>query len=78
MALKDTIHTLKELMCTMGDDLEKVSRGNKAAGQRVRTHSIKFAKVAKIFRKESVSSIKKEESKNNKKFIRTLKRMSPN
>ena len=74
MALKETIHTLKDLMCTMCDDLDKVSRGNKAAGQRVRTHSIKFAKLAKLFRKESVTSVKKEGNKIKKKILLKLKK----
>ena len=47
-------------MLSMCDDLEKLSKGNKTAAQRVRTNSLLFAKIAKLFRKESVSLSKKE------------------
>jgi len=46
---------MKDLMHLMCRDLDKTSRGNRAAAQRVRTSSVKFAKLAKDFRKESVS-----------------------
>lgn len=51
---------MKELMQSMSDDLDKLARGNKTAAQRVRTNSVLFTKVAKLFRKESVSLSKQE------------------
>jgi hypothetical protein len=58
MALKDTCKTLKGLLETLQSDLGKAEAGNKAAAQRVRTSSIKFEKIAKLFRKESVKADK--------------------
>jgi hypothetical protein len=55
MGLKESISAMKDLMHLMCRDLDKTSRGNRAAAQRVRTSSVKFAKLAKDFRKESVS-----------------------
>lgn len=54
MALKDTMKSLNSLLNELQKDLEKADRCNKAASQRVRTGSIKFAKIAKLYRKESV------------------------
>ncbi len=59
MALKDTIDGMNELLSCICEDMQKVAKGNKAACQRVRTNSIKFGKVAKTFRKESVTAAKK-------------------
>ncbi len=59
MALKDTINHMKNLLDTLSKDLDKATGGNKAASQRVRTCSIKLEKVAKMYRKESVSSERK-------------------
>lgn len=60
MALKETGQVLGGLLCEMMRDLEKASCGNRAASQRVRTNSVKFAKVAKLFRKESILTERKE------------------
>lgn len=59
MELKEAVANLKHLLMSMHRDLEKAAKGNKAAAQRVRTDSIKFAKVAKIYRKESLDEQKK-------------------
>ncbi|MFY7843411.1 MAG: histone [Rhabdochlamydiaceae bacterium] len=59
MSLKDTVSDLKILLNNITVDLEKAEKGNKAAAQRVRTQSVKFAKVAKVYRKESIVSEKK-------------------
>jgi hypothetical protein len=59
MALKDSIKTLDMLLTHITKDLVKAEKGNKAASQRVRTNSIKFEKVAKKYRKESVAEEKK-------------------
>lgn len=59
MALKTTVEHMKKLLHEIVHDLEKSGRGNKAASQRVRTRTIKFAKVAKDFRKESIAEGRK-------------------
>jgi len=56
MALKDTCKKLKTLLDEINQDMPKAEAGNKAAAQRVRKHTIAFAKVAKVFRKESVKA----------------------
>ena len=59
MSLKDTYKHLKDLLAHITADLEKSENGNKAASQRVRTGTVKLEKIAKAFRKESISSEKK-------------------
>jgi hypothetical protein len=59
MSLKDTYKHLRDLLANITSDLEKSENGNKAASQRVRTGTVKLEKVAKMFRKESISSEKK-------------------
>ena len=59
MALKDTTNQLNELLENVQKDLEKGSRGNKAASQRVRTGTVKLEKLAKLYRKQSILSEKK-------------------
>jgi len=66
MALKDTINTMKKLISNISDDLDKSCNGNRAAAQRVRTNSIKFAKCAKMYRQESIAAEKKERGKEKK------------
>lgn len=56
MNLQNTITTMHGMLEVISKDLNKAEKGNKAAAQRVRTGSIKFAKVAKIYRKESVQA----------------------
>jgi hypothetical protein len=56
MGLKETTHQMKKLLEDILHDLGKASDGNKTASQRVRTHSIKLAKTAKMYRKESVAA----------------------
>lgn len=63
MALKNTCTMLRKLLAEMNHDLDKAERGNKTAAQRVRIGTIKFAKVAKVYRKESVDSEKKTSKK---------------
>lgn len=58
MALKETIHQIKQLLAELIHDLEKAAEGNRAAAQRVRTGSVKFAKISKVYRKESVAAEK--------------------
>lgn len=59
MALKTTVDHLKKILLEISHDLEKAGRGNKAAAQRVRTNTIKFAKSAKQYRKESIADGRK-------------------
>ena len=67
MGLKETVHHLKHLIATINHDLDKAGKGNKAAAQRVRTNSIRFAKTAKAYRKESISEGRGAKSKTRKK-----------
>ena len=60
MALSNTIKKMEAMLMDLTIDLRKASeKGNKAASQRVRTGTIKFAKLAKQYRKESVIAEKK-------------------
>jgi len=59
MSLKDTFKQMRELLSDITQDLEKSENGNKAASQRVRTGTVKLEKIAKLYRKESISSEKK-------------------
>jgi hypothetical protein len=59
MSLKDTYKQLRELLANITLDLEKSENGNKAASQRVRTGTVRLEKIAKLFRKESIASEKK-------------------
>jgi hypothetical protein len=63
MGLKETVSHLKSLLHQMDRDLDKGMGGNKAASQRVRIHSIKFSKIAKTYRKESLAQERKEAKK---------------
>lgn len=55
MMLKETMHLMREYLIGMQRDLEKAGKGNRTAAQRVRTRSVQFAKIAKMYRKESVA-----------------------
>ena len=59
MALKQTVHEMHTLLGRITSDLQKAEGGNKAAAQRVRTGTIHLEKVAKKYRKESISEEKK-------------------
>lgn len=59
MSLKETFTQMEELLSNITADLDKSKKGNKAASQRVRTGTVKLEKVAKLFRKESIASEKK-------------------
>lgn len=81
MALKDTIKKMHALLEELTADLNKAETGNKAAAQRVRTGSITFAKLAKVYRKESVvmeKKLKSSESKTmDKKSKKDAKKAAP-
>ena len=63
MGLKDKIKSIHHYLEQIAKDLKKGEKGNKAASQRVRTATIKLAKIAKKFRKESVLEEKKMKKK---------------
>lgn len=71
MALKSTINTMRTLLEGISADLRKSEKGNRTAAQRVRTSSIKFAKISKQYRKESIAEERKESKKS-----RTAKKAS--
>jgi len=73
MALKTTVEHMKKMLLEISHDLEKSASGNRAAAQRVRTNTIKFAKIAKQYRKESVA----EGRKGAKKKKTTKKKAAP-
>lgn len=66
MALRETVNQLKNLLEQLCRDLEKGMRGNRAASQRARTASVKFSKIAKLYRKESISDEKSRGPKRGK------------
>lgn len=74
MALKTSIEHLKKLLHEISHDLDKAGHGNKAAAQRVRTNTIKFAKTAKAYRKESIKEGKTGGGKKRKASKKTTKR----
>lgn len=59
MAFKETVSAMEQLLEDLSFDLKKTLQGNKSAAQRVRTGSIKFGKVSKVFRKQSLVETKK-------------------
>lgn len=62
MSLSETMGKLEHLLVGVVKDLGKVSRGNRAAAQRVRVGTIHLEKVGKQFRKESVAAEKGKKS----------------
>lgn len=75
MSLKDTFKQMRDLLANITVDLEKADGGNKAASQRVRTGTVKLEKIAKAYRKESISSEKK--TKGQKKPAKAAKAKAP-
>lgn len=63
MALQSTIAQMKDLLGNITQDLQKAENGNKAASQRVRTMTVRMEKVAKNYRKESISSEKQNKGR---------------
>ena len=59
MTLKTTISTMRKLIDEIQWNLSKSERGNKTASKRARMATIRFAKIAKLYRKESVEAGKK-------------------
>ena len=58
MSLAETMNKLETIIDTIAKDLEKVTRGNASAAQRVRVSTLRLEKVGKQFRKESVAAEK--------------------
>jgi len=75
MSLKDTFKQMRDLLANITVDLEKADGGNKAASQRVRTGTVKLEKIAKAYRKESISSEKK--TKGQKRPAKAAKAKAP-
>lgn len=63
MGIKETIKSMYKALEKICHDLKKSEKGNKTASQRVRTATIKFAKLAKLYRKESVHDGRKSKKK---------------
>ncbi len=76
MALRDTVTQLYSLLHELEKDLLKSAKGNKAAAQRVRTNTIRFEKVAKKYRKESIVCEKTTKRKTKKKSPKTRKKVT--
>lgn len=74
MSLAETMNHLNLLLTAITKDLTKVSRGNRAAAQRVRVGTIRLERVAKEFRKESVASEKKGKQKKKSKSAQKKKK----
>lgn len=62
-SLSDITNFMHNLLNEVTTDLEKSSKGNKAASQRVRTGTVKLEKVAKLYRKESILNEKHPSNK---------------
>jgi hypothetical protein len=58
MSLAETMNKLETILASIAKDLEKVTRGNASAAQRVRVGTLRLEKVGKQFRKESVAAEK--------------------
>lgn len=63
MTVAELIKDLEHLLGQILSDLNKVKKGNRSASQRVRTNTIKLAKLAKIYRKESIAEEKSKKKK---------------
>ncbi|MBM3193985.1 MAG: hypothetical protein FJZ59_07130 [Chlamydiae bacterium] len=60
MAFLQTTEELTLLIQAILKDIPKVLKGNKTAAQRIRTKTVKIAKVSKVWRKESLDQEKKK------------------
>lgn len=56
--IDNIVKYMQNLLSAITVDLDKSTKGNKAASQRVRTGTVKLEKVAKLYRKESIKSEK--------------------
>lgn len=76
-SLSDITNFMHKLLEEITTDLEKSSKGNKAASQRVRTGTVKLEKVAKLYRKESIVSEKHPSHKSKAKKAAAPKHKAP-
>ncbi len=60
MSFLETTEELVELLQSILEDVPKMLKGNKTAAQRIRTKTIKIAKVSKVWRKESLDQERKK------------------
>ena len=60
MSFLQTTEELVNLLQTILQDVPKMLKGNKTAAQRIRTKTVKIAKVSKIWRKESLDQERKK------------------
>lgn len=60
MSFLQTTEELVDLLQTILEDVPKMLKGNKTAAQRIRTKTVKMAKVSKIWRKESLDQERKK------------------
>jgi hypothetical protein len=65
--LDNIVKFMQNLLSGITVDLDKSTKGNKAASQRVRTGTVKLEKVAKLYRKESIKSEKGQTKSKTKK-----------
>jgi hypothetical protein len=63
MAIEETVQSMRQHLRALSKDLEKAVSGNQAAAQRVRTTSVHFAKISKLYRKESVKELNTKRKK---------------
>lgn len=67
ISLYQIYEELEGLLFQIKTDLNKAFSGNKSAAQRVRTGSIHFEQVAKMYRKLSIQENKEQEEQKRKK-----------
>lgn len=60
MSFLQTTEELVELLQTILEDVPKMLKGNKTAAQRIRTKTVKIAKISKVWRKESLDQERKK------------------
>ncbi|MBM3192201.1 MAG: hypothetical protein FJZ63_06100 [Chlamydiae bacterium] len=60
MAFLQTTDELVKLLEETLEDVPKMLKGNKTAAQRIRTKTVKIAKIAKVWRKESLEQERKK------------------
>ena len=67
MTFMQTTEALVHLLTEVLEDVPKVLRGNKTVAQRIRTGTVEIAKIAKVWRRESLDQERKKLKKRRKK-----------
>ena len=67
MSFLQTTEELTQLLETVLEDVPKMMKGNKTAAQRIRTKTVRIAKVAKLWRQESLDQEKKKVTRKKRK-----------